>query len=228
MCCTNNFFIKKIAEQFRDDYMTPKYKVEVALDTFLSIFFDSVINQYLYNNRELNGKVILISKEFPIKKVGNNQSRNIDFLYANKKVLYIVELKTTSKSYDEDQLKEYIKFAIKVEQEGNATFLLRDYHKIMDETQQTAKYKWQFDNKVKSGIMQVNKLQNIDEVKILYVIPTLLLRKLLYKDSRVRCITLDELSRMVLSEQFADKDTREGWDEFKTILSDINKMDIAL
>lgn len=226
MSCTNDFFIKKLSDQIKEDYMTPKYKVEVALDTILSIFMDSIINQYLYNNQELSTDVVLISKEFPIKKIENNQSKNVDFLYADNEILYIVELKTTSKSYDEIQLKEYIELGKKVKQEGDATFLLREYNEIMNKTVQKAKYRWQLDNKVTCGITQVNNLENIKEVRILYIAPTLLLTKLNDKDSRVRCITLEELSQMVLTEQFADKYTREAWDAFKKIFSEINQMDI--
>lgn len=228
MSTLNDFFVNKIVEQIKEDYMTPKYKAEVSLDTLISIFIDGVINQYLYNNQQLSEKVVSISKEFPLKKMINDQSKNIDFLYANKNVLYIVELKTTSKSYDKEQLKEYINVAKRVEKEGNAAFLLRDYETIMNKTTQSKKYKWQLDNKVKCGVMQVDKLQSINQVKILYIVPSLMLTKLCNKDSRIMCFSFQDLAQIVLTEQFVDKNTSQAWDSVKLLFNDINKMDLEL
>lgn len=220
------YFIKKLIEQIKDDYMTPKYKAEVALDTVVSIFIDGIINQYLHINRLLNERVVSISKEFPLKKIGNNQSKNIDFLYVNKNTLYAVELKTTSNSYDKEQLEGYINAARRIEEEGNAVFLLDDYHSIMSKTKQSKKYKWQLENKVNNALNQIEKLECIDEVKIIYIVPTSMLSELYSKDSRIICISLQDLAEIVLTEEFIDKDMAETWEYVKLLFNDINNMDL--
>lgn len=65
--------------QVKFDYLLPKYKTEVVIDTILSIFIEELMN-YCFKSDENNSDTIrLVSREFPIKKEENRQSVTLIF-----------------------------------------------------------------------------------------------------------------------------------------------------
>jgi len=92
----------------------PAYQAERRIDIFINFFLVDILKHEI-GKRQKDFQVAFIAPEFPLKKQGNNQSTNVDYLcvledkLGNKKILF-VELKTDSSSFDEDQLKTYIKF----------------------------------------------------------------------------------------------------------------------
>lgn len=81
------------------DYKTPGIKAEVILDMLISDFVAELLAF------EWGKNVTLLTKELPIEiKADSNLNAKVDYLVcADKTKLVMVELKTTSKSYDELQ-----------------------------------------------------------------------------------------------------------------------------
>lgn len=101
-----------------NDFCTPGLKAEVIIDMLLSEFIEEIV---CYGLHEKEGEgdwerdnFQLVAKEFPIV-TNKNDLRNIkiDYLIAfnshrtNGKKLYLVELKTTSESFSEEQFQLY-------------------------------------------------------------------------------------------------------------------------
>lgn len=224
----SDFIIKRFIQQIKEDFMTPKYKAEVPVDTFISPFMSDIINQYLYDNDQFREKIVEISKEFPLKNANNNTSKNIDFLFATRKTLLIVEFKTNSKSFDQNQLENYINVAEKIETSCTANFLLEDYEKILKKTTEKKKYKWQYENKIKPAINKLDNFTTINEVQIVYIAPTLMRNKIKNKDKRIKFISFEDLANLKLTQEFVDMDISQAWDEVKILFKEIEKLDVAI
>ncbi len=127
-------FYKYFTKWLTMDYLTPGYMAEVTIDTLLSGYVAEIVGTRLGVE-----DMVLISKEFPIRRlkniapkgdmpvytVANNQNdRNnylnakVDYLLAskNQNKLYFVELKTTGSSYVDKQLKQMIYSAATVKE----------------------------------------------------------------------------------------------------------------
>ncbi len=98
------------------DYWTQSVRSEIIIDTLISDFVGKMIAAQLKANADT---VRLLAKEFPIKKeidpektkktkTGETVLSNdkVDYLVAVEKTLYLVELKTTAKSYSPNQLRK--------------------------------------------------------------------------------------------------------------------------
>jgi hypothetical protein len=227
MISENEFLIDQLMKQIKDDYQTLKYQAEVSINTLLSIFIEALLNQYLYNNRELVEKGILIGKEFRFKKISSNQSENIDFLFGTRNTLYFIELKTASSSYDAEQFYNYNKLAREIEEKQDATFLIKNYETIEGADKKSKKkYDWQFRNKIKPSIKNINRLDDIKSIKIVYIAPTKMQTRINDEERRLMYISLEELSKIKLSKEFADKNKSKMWDRLKSLFEEIDNLDL--
>jgi hypothetical protein len=86
----------------------PKYQLERSIDGFLALFLEE------YLALHFGAPVVYVAAEFPLKKAGNNQSTNVDYLYlkgGSAPQWIFVELKTDPYSLREAQLHLYAETA---------------------------------------------------------------------------------------------------------------------
>ena len=83
----------------------PAYQLERRADTFFALFLPEVLEARF--SVEINRRLI---PEFPIKKGGNNQSKNVDYfaLSQDRERAFLVELKTDMESIDRKREQERI------------------------------------------------------------------------------------------------------------------------
>jgi hypothetical protein len=101
----NASFVETLMDHIMEGRMIPKVQIERAVGPILSMFLDDVLTETLRDDPDLSGPIAMICPEFPLKKPGNRQSTNIDWLMYNtvRRQLLLVELKTSEHSVDADQ-----------------------------------------------------------------------------------------------------------------------------
>jgi hypothetical protein len=97
-------FIKNVFELLKRNKEYPYYQAERRIDIFLNLFLEEILNHFLRSDT-----IKFLLPEFPLKKKNNNQSTKVDYICYDqiKKVIYFVELKTDSRSFNPDQLAIY-------------------------------------------------------------------------------------------------------------------------
>ena len=98
-------FIETLMHHIIEAAMIPKSQVERAVGPILSMFLDVVLTETFRNDQDLSGSLVMVSPEFPLKKIDNWQSTNIDWLMYNtqRQQLLLVELKTSDTSTNDAQ-----------------------------------------------------------------------------------------------------------------------------
>lgn len=88
-----------------NDFCTPSIKAEVIFDMLLSPFITDIVKV----GKKIDGPLILLAKEFPLKLYQDNKGPKIDYLLMDDSTddLYIVELKTDNKSFNTKQYNNY-------------------------------------------------------------------------------------------------------------------------
>ncbi|NCT66658.1 MAG: hypothetical protein GXC76_03330 [Rhodanobacteraceae bacterium] len=111
----------------------PKFQVERAVGPILGFFLDQAISHLL------GSKVVTLAAEFPLKKPGNRQSTNIDWLMYDqqKGELVLLELKTEPGSFRSEQFDTYLALA---NQEAPWTDMKKAFHSIRDASAYSRKY----------------------------------------------------------------------------------------
>lgn len=146
----------------------PKVQVEREVGFILGIFIEELLCEKLRVNDEYSGNYQLISREFPLKKVNNNQSTNIDFLILNeeKGILIFLELKTDSSSNNDEQLKIYLEYKKRIN-EATAVLLLNDLLVIRNNSSKPKKYDYIMTKieKFSSALAHINK------ASVFYLVP---------------------------------------------------------
>lgn len=91
-----------------NDYFTPNIKAEVILDTLLTPYIEELVK----NQCGLDG-VKFITKEMSIKDDREDKrGKKIDYLLADSRFVYMVELKTTKGSIKKKQWKTYFNYCL--------------------------------------------------------------------------------------------------------------------
>jgi len=75
-----NSFAEALMTHIMEATMIPKVQVERVVGPILSMFIGDVLTATLRDDSRLSGDIKLIAPEFPLKKEGNRQSTNIDWL----------------------------------------------------------------------------------------------------------------------------------------------------
>lgn len=158
-----NIFLNRLIEELKDLNDTPKFQLERAISPLLGIFIKEIINKIF------DAKVTLSIPEYPLKKVDNSQSNNIDWLLFDKqnKTLYFVELKTDTRSYSEDQFKIYLRFKDRIDKAKSALLLKSELDSIIIKSRRKEKYTSVL-NKLKKGNIEFTDYQ---ELQIVYLVP---------------------------------------------------------
>jgi hypothetical protein len=129
-------FLLAVFEQLADYKKFPKYQLERRVDGFIGAFLCDILRE------KLGWETEIVAPEFPIKKEGNNQSTNIDYLvYRTAKgsigaAWILVELKTETESLGPEQLSVYES----VRQKMQMRELMSDVETIKKATKKKAKY----------------------------------------------------------------------------------------
>lgn len=161
-----NAYFNKVIQNLAKDNNMPFVKTEVVYDTFL---YPEVLEKLL-KKADIEAKYI--TKEFPIdnKSLGLNKGYiSADYFLVNheKKKFYIVELKTTNKSFNYEQLQRYTVLM------GSFNDILNRY--ITKEYAKDVAYDKQRDE-VKKGLLGFDRDQDMSrfrgyEVCLVYIIP---------------------------------------------------------
>lgn len=163
----NTNFYDMVKNWTISDYKTPGIKAEVILDMLLSEFIEDLLMFRLKTE-----EVTLLAKEFPINIGKGNLNAKVDYLVcADKTKLVMVELKTTSKSYDElqeERMKENAK--------KGAEELIEFYNGIADlkTLNSSAKTKYEYSRKMYKENLKNGNLgeEMFSEVDYMYILLT--------------------------------------------------------
>ena len=130
----------------------PAYQLERRADVFFALFLPEVLGAHLSKQEncsvEINPTLI---PEFPIKKIGNNQSEKADYLALSKdgERAFLIELKTDMASRRKEQ-DDYLKCAAK----RGLPCLVCDILKICRATDEKAKYVHLLENLSQLGLVE--------------------------------------------------------------------------
>lgn len=108
----------KITHWVVNDYFTPNVKAEVVLDTLLTPYILQIIQNQMGRKVE---ELSLVAKEMSLFEPGSDSNRGakIDYVLADSDRVYLVELKTTCSSFNDDQVSRYALLAEKEPCFGN-------------------------------------------------------------------------------------------------------------
>ena len=160
---SDTLFFEALMNNIMEGVKTPKVQIERVVGPILGFFIKDIISSLL-NYEDL----IILGAEFPLRKLDNNQSTNIDWLMYSKtdNKLLFVELKTTVTSLSTAQALSYDEIQAKIRKgTTGAEFLKLDVSKIMGASKEKEKYTsvW---NKIKDINFSV-----IDNSQIIYIAP---------------------------------------------------------
>jgi hypothetical protein len=215
MTTSDYWFLESLLDEIIKDCKIPKVQVERTIGTVLSIFIEDILNEYYKKDIVEGDKIRLVTKEYPIKKKGNDQSENCDFLLANKKFVYLTELKTSVGSFDPNQFELYNIVKNRI-QSSESAFLIDDVYELREKNEQ-----YQFIiNEIKTNTYL--EFDFIDKCKILYIGPSKLKEKL---DLNV-CdfISLTDLSLIGIGNNLISSPKRECWIKVGDYLRQIDEI----
>ena len=169
----NTQFITQLMAHILEGVRIPKVQVERAVGPILGFFIADVLTKTLKDDDELRGQYRMLSPEFPLlKKHGNLQSTNIDWLLYNetRKELVFLELKTARSSFSPEQAVIYLENKLKVLDKG-AAFLVEDLEKIGAASSEQQKYEFVrriIEERFPGGS---SAMAACHSVKIIYLVP---------------------------------------------------------
>lgn len=140
----------------------PKVQVERAVGPILGFFLDHAISHLL------GSKVVTLAAEFPLKKPGNSQSTNIDWLMydQHKGELVLLELKTESGSFRSEQFEIYLALA---NEECPWARMKKDFRAIRDVSVHRGKYEY-VEKEIEKVVDACTDIEQA-QVRILYLAP---------------------------------------------------------
>ena len=129
-------FFADLMQHLMAGTMIPKVQVERSLGPIIGFFLADALSANLQED------IVMLCPEFPIRKEGNNQSTNIDWLMFSrtKQDLLLDELKTTDTSFAAWQASIYEDLQNKIASTQSAVFLAEDLEDIADESLERGKY----------------------------------------------------------------------------------------
>jgi hypothetical protein len=161
-------FVECLMDHIMEGRMIPKVQIERAVGPIMSMFLEDVLTETLRDDPDLSGPIAMICPEFPLKKLGNSQSTNIDWLMYNtvRRQLLLVELKTSDTSVDADQNAIYHIKQKAINSEGGS-FLIEDLEQLKGASKEYGKYMY-----ILGKVSQYkNKISECHDAKIIYLVP---------------------------------------------------------
>jgi hypothetical protein len=125
-------FIETLMSHIMEGAMIPKVQIERAVGPILGMFLEDVLTETFREDPDYCGSLAMICPEFPLKKTGNRQSTNIDWLMYNKerRQLLFIELKTSDTSIEDDQNAIYYANQEAILSQGGS-FLIEDLEQLI-------------------------------------------------------------------------------------------------
>lgn len=166
----NDSFINELMMNILEGAKIPKVQVERELSPILGMFMGAILTKKFENSDVFSGEYQLITPEFPLKKDGNNQSTNIDYMLFNKtkKAMVLLELKTDPSSSNANQTDTYGLLKDKIT-ESSAHFLKTDIDSIIQSTGKKAKYEYVAKRLEKT--LEGEELSKINQCTVIYLVP---------------------------------------------------------
>lgn len=196
---SNDIFVNDLMQHIINGVKIPKVQVERAINPILSLFIESILNEFFKVDKNYPGLFKLVSPEFPLKK-SNNQSTNIDYLLVNhsQKVIVFFELKTDVSSLDVDQMNRYL--AYKNEIANSSSNILREnLEKIRRASSKSSKYDYVI-SRFNSGIPNPKEIL---KVIIIYLVPNAIKNQIIKKTGIDYVWDYNDLP-MVIGHKYAD------------------------
>lgn len=158
MPCGLECYFKEILMNLTTWKRLPKYEFERRFDALFAPFITEVLSTHL------NGKVTIITPEFPLKQEDSNRTNCADYLcmisYGDASPLWLlVELKTDSDSMSQDQIECYLRAKAKGFQQ-----LLSDLKAVAEVSNSREKYA--------KLLASLADLPDSDIVEIVYISPS--------------------------------------------------------
>lgn len=173
-------YLREVFQQLARFKRFPKYQLERRVDGFIGVFLIDILKA------TWDWDTKIVAPEFPIKKEGNNQSINVDYLLYRKQnasaqaAWLFVELKTDTGSFDERQYGAYKRAQI-----DGMVKLREGLNDIFSKTRDKNKYKILF-KKLKSF--------NLDRrIELVYLVPSD--TKMPNPTEDLRILTFKQISR---------------------------------
>lgn len=198
-------FVELLMETIIKSKDIPKAQVERYVSPILEIFLPSALSVILGKNIEM------ITPEFPIKKDGNNQSTNVDFLLMSEDEIIFVELKTDTTSSNDTQMQIYQNLK---NSQNLGLKLFEDFEQIKSKSSKKKKYNTHQEN----IDCKLKELKNLQKLKIVYLVPKKLKDKSAFDEEGKKVITFEELyQNNEINHEFAN--------EWKIITSYLRALD---
>ncbi len=198
------YFLEELLETLVENKKLPKYQFERRIDAILHLFLPDLLTAHF------GYEVETIVAEFPLKKSGNRQSTNVDYLMLMRdsknfiKYWLFFELKTDNLSIEDDQLDAY-------ESAMHRTMpaLIRDIVEILSGTTAVSKYKYLLE--------RLKGIPNNDQtpLRVIYLSPTIPARLRYARQldkSQIYPLTFSEIENLPV------KRFPEAWDLFRKII----------
>lgn len=162
-------FVESLMNHIMAATMIPKAQIERAVGPILSMFLPQVLTETLTNDPDLSGKIEMVCPEFPLKKAHNRQSTNIDWLmiHPGRKMLLLVELKTSDTSVNDAQNTIYREGLRKIREQGGG-FLVADVEVLRDASNEYGKYQFILDQYIAPYRTQITECR---EARLIYLVP---------------------------------------------------------
>lgn len=198
------YFIEELLESLVQNKKLPKYQFERRIDAILHLFLPDLLTQHFGHEVET------LVAEFPLKKEGNRQSTNVDYLMVMRdsdnfiKYWLFFELKTDDSSVEAKQIDIYESAMYK-----RMPTLISDIHEIMSGTTAVSKY-----------MHLLERLKFIPDydrtpIRVIYLSPTIPTRfqyPRQLESARIYPLTFSEL------EKISVKRFPEAWNLFRKIV----------
>jgi len=148
----------------------PKYQLERRADIFFAWYLPEIMKAIYDKNLSIMREHII--PEFPLRKGDSNESKNVDYAIFGEKTIYLVEQKTTMDNVKDIKSKDikYLLDARKtVEEDNGMRTLMKNICDIRDSSKQFKKYDTLLCNFENNDMNK--RINNINHVKILYLLP---------------------------------------------------------
>lgn len=190
--------MKEILKQILEDYQMPKVRVEDRIASFLDKHLAEMLNLEFYGSIKPTDPIRLVAREFPIKNSIDSKSITIDALLANRTKIFLMELKTSSGSFKESQLNNYLNLKNKIF-EQSAEFLITDLFCIKNVSKEYSKYNFLIRRLREKNLPDFSLIR---DVEIIYLAPEKL-RTSVEKYRNIRFISFSDLHNLdFVSEEF--------------------------
>lgn len=205
-------FIESLMGHIMEATMIPKAQIERAVGPILSMFLAKVLTETLRDDPDLSGEIIMVCPEFPLKKGGNRQSTNLDWLMINpsREMLLFVELKTSDTSVNANQNAIYHQKKGEVHSQGGG-FLVRDVQILRDASNESGKYSYILEHRIAPHREMITHCR---DARVLYIVPASAQHKI-----------TGEIDRVITFGNLAEKISEPYPDAWKVIHRHLSKLD---